>query len=258
MSETANGTSTETTKKPTSGLAIAGLVLGIIAILGSFIPIINNISFIIAIVGGILATVALVGAVKGKNGSKGMAIAGVVLAVVSIALVLITQSAFKSTLDKTSENLKSGSQPVETSQSQQSDNKGEQSDQKENKESKDYSNMALGETVTLEDGLTITVNSVNRGLTKYDGSPLVSVNVTYTNTGDKSASFNTFDWKSEDANGVQQSTYFSMDGENRLESGKLSPGGTVTGNLFFEGEPIRVLYFSNMFQNDSKIGWSLA
>ena len=253
MSETANGTSTETTKKPTSGLAIAGLVLGIIAILGSFIPIINNISFIIAIVGGILATVALVGAVKGKNGSKGMAIAGVVLAVVSIALVLITQSAFKSALDKTSENLSSGSKPVENTQSQQDDQSEQKSDT-----SKDYSNMALGETVTLEDGLTSTVNSVNRGLTKYDGSPLVSVNVTYTNTGDKSASFNTFDWKSEDANGVQQSTYFSMDGENRLESGKLSPGGTVTGNLFFEGEPIRVLYFSNMFQNDSKIGWSLA
>ena len=256
MSETTN----ETTKKPTSGLAIAGLVLGIIAILGSFIPIINNISFVIAIVGGILAIVALVGATKGKNGGKGMAIAGVVLAVVSIMLVLITQSAFKSALDKTSENLKSGSQPVESSQQQSNDqgnNQGEQSGQTENKEAKDYSNMALGETVTLEDGLTITVNSVNRGLTKYDGSPLVSVNVTYTNTGDKSASFNTFDWKSEDANGVQQSTYFNMDGENRLESGKLSPGGTVTGNLFFEGEPIRVLYFSNMFQNDSKIGWSL-
>ena len=184
MSETTG----EVTKKPTSGLAIAGLVLGIIAILGSFIPIINNISFFIAIVGGVLATVALVGATKGKHGGKGMAIAGVVLAVVSIALVLITQSAFKSALDKTSENLKSGSQPVETSQSQQSDNKGEQSDQKENKESKDYSNMALGETVTLEDGLVITVNSVDRGQTKYDGSPLVSVNVTYTNTGDKSAS----------------------------------------------------------------------
>ena len=256
MSETTN----ETTKKPTSGLAIAGLVLGIIAILGSFIPIINNMSFVISIVGGILAIVALVGATKGKNGGKGMAIAGVVLAVVSIMLVLITQSAFKSALDKTSENLKSGSQPVESSQQQSNDqgnNQGEQSGQTENKEAKDYSNMALGETVTLEDGLTITVNSVNRGLTKYDGSPLVSVNVTYTNTGDKSASFNTFDWKSEDANGVQQSTYFNMDGENRLESGKLSPGGTVTGNLFFEGEPIRVLYFSNMFQNDSKIGWSL-
>lgn len=254
MSETTD----EVTKKPTSGIAIAGLVLGIVAILGSFIPIINNISFIIAVIGGILATVALVGAVKGKHGGKGMAIAGVVLAVVSIVLVLVTQSAFKSALDKTSENLKSGSQPVETSQSQQSDNQDNkaQGEQKSDA-SKDYSNMAMGETVTLEDGLTITVNSVNRGLTKYDGSPLVSVNVTYTNTGDKSASFNTFDWKSEDANGVQQSTYFTMDGENRLESGKLSPGGTVTGNLFFEGEPIRVLYFSNMFQNDSKIGWSL-
>ena len=257
MSETTN----ETTKKPASGLAIAGLVLGIIAILGSFIPIINNISFIIAIVGGILAIVALVGAVKGKNGGKGMAIAGVVLAVVSIMLVLITQSAFKSALDKTSEELKSGSQPVENTQTQQggdqSNNQGDQAGKTENKENKDYSNMALGETVTLENGLSITVNSVDRNQTKYDGSPLVSVNVTYSNAGDKSASFNTLDWKSEDANGVQQSTYYSMNGENRLESGKLSPGGTVTGNLFFEGEPIRVLYFSNMFQNDSKIGWSL-
>lgn len=254
MSETTDGT----TKKPTSGLAIAGLVLGIVAILGSFIPIINNISFVIAIVGGILATVALVGAVKGKHGGKGMAIAGVALAVVSILLVLVTQSAFKSALNKTSEELKSGSQPVENTQSQQGGQEnGGQSEQKSDAP-KDYSNMALGETVKLEDGLSVTVNSVDRSQTKYDGSPLVSVNVTYSNAGDKSASFNTFDWKSEDANGVQQSTYFNMDGANRLESGKLSPGGTVTGNLYFEGEPIRVLYFSNMFQNDSKIGWKLS
>ncbi len=257
MSETTNGTSSETTKKPTSGLAVAGLVLGIVAILGSFIPIINNISFIIAIVGGILATVALVGAVKGKHGGKGMAIAGVVLAVVSIVLVLVTQSAFKSALDKTSENLKSGSQPVETSQSQQSDNKGEQSSQKESKETKDYSNMPVGETVTLEKGLTVTVNSVDRSQTKYDGTPLVCISVTYTNTGDSSAAFNIFDWKSEDANGVQQSCYYNMSGTGQLESGRLSPGGTVTGNVYFDGEPIRALYFSNILQSESKIGWSL-
>ena len=117
--------------------------------------------------------------------------------------------------------------------------------------------MALGETITLEDGLAITVNSVDRSQTKYDGSPLVTVNVTYTNAGDKSASFNPLDWKSEDANGVQQSYYFNTNGQDRLDSGKLSAGGTVTGNISFEGEPVRVLYFSNMFQNDSKIGWSL-
>ena len=62
--------SEETTKK-TSGLAIAGLVLGILAAVTSFLPIINNLSFIMAIVGGVLAAIALVGATRGKNDSKG-------------------------------------------------------------------------------------------------------------------------------------------------------------------------------------------
>ena len=101
--------------KKTSGLAIAGLVLGILAAVTSFLPIINNLSFIMAIVGGILAAIALVGATRGKNDSKGLAIAGVVLAVVSFVIVLATQSLYSSALKSAAEELKKGDQPVATS-----------------------------------------------------------------------------------------------------------------------------------------------
>ena len=37
--------------QPKSGMAIAGFVLGIIALLTSFLPIINNLSFFLAILG---------------------------------------------------------------------------------------------------------------------------------------------------------------------------------------------------------------
>lgn len=93
------GVMSETTTKKTSGLAIAGLVLGILAAVTSFLPIINNLSAIIAVIGGVLAAISLVGALRGKHSSKGLAIAGVVLAVVSFAVVLATQSMYKSMID---------------------------------------------------------------------------------------------------------------------------------------------------------------
>ncbi len=48
---------TEQPKQPRSGLAIAGLVLGIIALVTSLMPIINNMSFFAALVGAVLAIV---------------------------------------------------------------------------------------------------------------------------------------------------------------------------------------------------------
>ena len=48
----------EQPKQPRSGLAIAGLVLGIIALVTSLMPIINNMSFFAALVGAVLAIVA--------------------------------------------------------------------------------------------------------------------------------------------------------------------------------------------------------
>ena len=75
-----------------SGMAIAGFVLGIIALLTSFLPIINNFSFFLGIVG-------MVGILKGKKSGKGLAIAAIVICVVSGVVVLGTQSMYSATLD---------------------------------------------------------------------------------------------------------------------------------------------------------------
>ena len=71
-----------------SGMAIAGFVLGIIALLTSFLPIINNFSFFLAILGMIFGIVGMVGILKGKKSGKGLAIAAIVICVVSGGVVV--------------------------------------------------------------------------------------------------------------------------------------------------------------------------
>lgn len=264
----------QTTPKQSSGLAIAGLVLGIIAAVTSFLPIINNLSAILAVIGGIFAIIALVGALRGKHTAKGLSIAGVVLCVVSFVVVLGTQSAYKQALDKAT----SGDQPVSSSSAkeQSSDDAAAATEEAAPAESApaeaapaeaeapaqeeapaDFTNLAVGETVTLNSGLSVTVNSVDTSLENYDGSQIVCANVTYTNNGSKSASFASYDWKSEDANGAQRTSTFYLDSTDDLSSGKLSSGGSATGNIYFEAGTVRILYYSNMFNDEPTAAWNL-
>ncbi len=77
-----------------SGFATAGLVLGIIALCTSFIPIVNNISFILALIGGIFAIISLI-----KKASQGMAIASIIICVISIFVIYQSQKAVVNTLN---------------------------------------------------------------------------------------------------------------------------------------------------------------
>ncbi|MBR3226751.1 MAG: DUF4190 and DUF4352 domain-containing protein [Atopobiaceae bacterium] len=252
----------QTTPKQSSGLAIAGLVLGIIAAVTSFLPIINNLSFFIALVGGVLAIIALVGALRGHHTAKGLSIAGVVLAVVSIVIVLVTQSAYSAALNKVTEGSKpvaasSSSEATSSSASSSSSSEAPKNEEKPKEPAKDYSNLAVGETVALDNGLSVTVNSVEPNIATYGDKKIVGVNVTYKNDGKDSQSFNPYDWKGEDANGAQRSTTFYMDAKDELNSGKLSAGGSVTGNIYFEDGTVKVLYYSNMFNDSAAAGWKL-
>ena len=83
-----------------SGLATAGLVLGIIGICTSFIPIINNVSFVLGLIGSIFSIVTLA-----KKTSKGKAIAGIILCILAIIITVNSQKALSDSLNEVSANL---------------------------------------------------------------------------------------------------------------------------------------------------------
>lgn len=230
----------------TSAMAVTGLVLGIVALVTSALPIINNFSFFLAALGAIFAIIGLVATVRKTRKGKVLAVVGLVLSVVSIVVVLASQSMYSAAIDKAV----SGPGVVGTSTSAAND-QGAPSDPSPKA---DYSNLSVGGVVDLDDGLSVCVQSVQPGLKNYDGSEIVGVAVTYTNNGSSEASFNVFDWKAQDAQGAQRNTAYYSESENELNSGTLAPGGTVTGNVYFDGGVTKVLYYSNMF-SDSTVAW---
>ena len=74
--------------KPSNGMSIAGLVLGIVAIVFVFIPGISFLGWICGVVGIILSALAI--SQSKKAGQKnGLAVAGLVLSIISIAIGII-------------------------------------------------------------------------------------------------------------------------------------------------------------------------
>lgn len=83
-------------------LGILATVFGGIALAFSWVPIINNMSALLGLVGAILGVIGLF--INRKN-KKTLAIIGTVLSIVSIVIVLMTQSAYSRSLDKVSETI---------------------------------------------------------------------------------------------------------------------------------------------------------
>lgn len=106
----------------------------------------------------------------------------------------------------------------------------------------DTSNLSIGSSVNFEDGLSVTVNSVEAGLVNYDGSLITCVNVTYQNNGNDEADFNPYDWEGQDAQGVQRNTSYYSEASDELGYGSLAAGGAVTGNIYFDGELAKVVF----------------
>ena len=90
------------TPKRNSALTIVGLILAIIALTTSWVPIINNLAFALGAAALIMGVIGIVSAKKGKTANGKMAIAVVVIAVISCALVLQTQSHYAKVIDDAS------------------------------------------------------------------------------------------------------------------------------------------------------------
>lgn len=233
-----------------TGLGIAGFVLGIIALATSFLPIINNFSALLAAIGFVLALIGTIACVKGSKSGKGVSIAGVVMNVIAFAVVLATQSMYSSAIDDAFSGTSVAPQPVTeqpATTALASDDAAESGQA-----------AAAGNSITLKNGLVLTVDGVVTGLQSYDGTPITQVSVTYQNNGNSQASFNPYDWKAEDAQGARRSQAFCTDGENELDSGTLAAGGTVSGNLYFEGDVVKVLYENAFIGRGSDVSWNIA
>ena len=214
--------------------SIVGLVLGILALILSWMPIINNFSFVLGLIGLVFAIVGMVGTLRGTRAGKGLAIASLVINILSLVLVLATQGMYSAALDDAA----NGPDVVSTEQASDEDAAGDVDDATDEAGAQQ---LAVGSAVTLEDGLQVSVDEVATGLTNYDGSAVVGIKITYTNNGDGDASYNPFDWKGADAQGAAESYTYYSEGEDELNSGTLAAGGTVTGWLYFEGDTVEAL-----------------
>lgn len=245
---------------PRSAMAVAGLVLGIVALATSFVPIVNNASFFIALLGAVFAVVGIVAATRGTRAGKGMAIAALVVSAVAVAVVFATQSLYGAAIDAAVDELSEGPAVTGVSSAASTGDAaaGAVSGAASDAPGASSTDLAVGSAVELEGGLSVSVDSVQAGLVNYDGSAVTGVRVTYTNGGDGEASFNTLDWKGQDAQGVQQYTTYYDGAEDELGSGTLAPGGTASGMLYFDGDLSKVLYYASLLSSSATASWTVA
>ncbi len=219
------------TKVKKNGLAVASFVLGIIAILGSWMPLLNNFSFILAILGLIFGIFGLVKISKAK-GKKTYTTIALIINAVAIAIVLSSQAAYSAAIDSVNEGAQAVSNGAPST------------------------DLAVGQSATLDNGLVLTVDSVERGVTQQfvDGK-LTAVTVTIKNDGKEKQAFGTFTWKSINADGVESGNEFVAK-DDVLESGDLQPGGKVTGVIYFKNNIEKVAYVTGL-KSTAAASWNL-
>lgn len=197
---------------PTSGMAVASLVLGIIGIATSFLPIINNASFFLGILGLIFGIVGIVGIKHGKKKGKGLSIAGIVLSVVAIVVVLITQSLFSAALDSAAGNIAGNTSAVSSAQ------QGQQEDADSN---------AVASTDTASEKYAVSIDD-GALTTDYAGNQALLVTYTFTNNSDDEASFAVNVISKAFQNGVQLDTAIGAGGDPSASLNTIKPGATIT------------------------------
>ena len=188
-----------------------------------------------------------------KEGKKPV---GKIVLIVIVVLVVVGAIGSMGGKKATTTSPSNATQQEQPADSSKSDGKSEEKADEKAEDSTE--NLAIGTTVNLPSGLSVTVDSVEPGLANYDGSTVTGIHVTYVNNGDDGESYNIYDWKGEDANGAQQSTTYYSDATDDLSSGTLAKGGSVSGNIYFDGDIAKALYFGNILEKTASASWALS
>lgn len=164
-------------------LGILAIIFGALALLGSWMPIINNFSFILAILALIFG---LIGFAVNRKRPKTLAIIGTVLAVVSIAIVLVTQAMYAKSLKELGKNVEetvsSVSSSIESSQKEE--------DAKFNWTKEQFDALQMGDIMNYGAGGTnyddvASVHGEPNNVTTSSVNDHDSKTVSYTSTGSK-------------------------------------------------------------------------
>lgn len=164
-------------------LGILAIIFGALALLGSWMPIINNFSFILAILALIFG---LIGFAVNRKRPKTLAIIGTVLAVVSIAIVLVTQAMYAKSLKELGKNVEetvsSVSSSIESSQKEE--------DAKFNWTKEQFDALQVGDIISYGAGGTnyddvASVHGEPNNVTTSSVNDHDSKTVSYTSTGSK-------------------------------------------------------------------------
>lgn len=137
----------------------------------------------------------------------------------------------------------------------------------QDKKAEEKTEFKVGETASF-DNKTITVTDVQRN---YDtgnqfaqpesGKEFVIVTVNIVNNSDSNLDYNTFEFKMQDSNGVQQNEAITALSEGKLNSGSLAKGGKVTGKLAYEvpkdDKGLKLLYQNFSFFDNKAITFNL-
>lgn len=162
------------THKKTSGMAVAGLVLGLIALLSCWIPLLNVITTPFAVLGIVFAVIGIVATAPSKpKGGRGIAIAGTVLCVIS----LVVPMAMYGTAASSSSSDKGSSSTIEQTES----------DDAASKDDAKGDDNAEADSVDAESA-DVKIVSCKKAK-DYEGKKAVAITFKWTNTGDKSIAF---------------------------------------------------------------------
>ncbi|SDD32971.1 DUF4190 domain-containing protein [Auraticoccus monumenti] len=231
-----------------NGLGTAALVLGILALIGSFIPGLGIASIPMGLLGVILAILGLSRIKKGLANNRGASIAGLILSALAVVVAIIVTAISAAFLDAVNETVEdSGTSEVTPEAPSDEPTEGaseEASDQSSETESApaDEAEQFPGQTaddVVVEAGQPVnvagaTVTSAPLEEESDDtGSEYLCTVVDYVNDSDEQLSYNSFDWQLQNPQGNIVMSAFTIR-DDQLESGELAPGGEVSGEVCFD------------------------
>lgn len=196
----------------------------------SWVPIVNNITPLFSVLGLIFAVIGIVTTKKGgKRHGRGLAVAGVIVSILSFALCLGTQAMYGKAIDDAVKDSKgvTTSQPADKSDGNKTDsNEGTEAD-----------NAAKGEQDMEGDieGVHVKIVSAVRSNNDYEGKPTVLVTYEWTNNTTKNNSFAVLTSPKAFQNGTELPTAVYMDSPAGYDANsylaEVQPGAVATATL---------------------------